>query len=230
MRHRGFLLAIGLAAWMAVGAAAARAEALQADEASADKTLSQAQADAAAGAMEDRMSLGAPASETLPANAEVSPEQAQASDWLWGEVISVDAAANALSVKHLDYETADWVAKTVNVDDKTVFQGVSALADIKAGANVTVEYTQKDGRSVADVIEVSPKEAESPSSAPQEEGSVVLKQDLGLNESTETAGLQEQSSGLNESTETAGFQGQSLDLNESAESAGDSSVQTGVSL
>jgi hypothetical protein len=192
---------------MGISAAAVRAEDLQTDEALADKTLSQAQADAAVGTLEDRMSLGASASEPPLVNAEGSLEQVQASDWLWGEVVSVDTGANALTVKHLDYETADWVTKEVSVDDKTVFQGVSALADITAGANVTIEYTEKDGRFVADVIEVAPKETEPASPAPQEQG-------LDLNESTETAAPQEQG----------------LDLNESTETAGDSLEQTGVNL
>ena len=59
-----------------------------------------------------------------------------------------------MGIKHIDYETPEEVTKTMSVDDKTVFQGVLGLAELEVGTHVTIDYKDRDGRCVADIIEV----------------------------------------------------------------------------
>ncbi len=134
MRCVGLLAAVMV---MAVsGMARAQGEDLIAEEAIAEKALSEVQMASVVGDIEE------------------GAQEATASQWIWGEVASVDFVGNSLVLKHLDYETAEEVAKTLQVDDKTVFQGVMGLADLEVGMHVTIDYKEKDGRCVADVIEV----------------------------------------------------------------------------
>jgi len=85
---------------------------------------------------------------------EVVTDAARPSKWVWGTVEDIDPQGGALVIRHLIYETSEEALKTVDVDDKTVFLGVAGLAEMEAGMNVTIDYKDKDGRWVADVIEV----------------------------------------------------------------------------
>jgi len=94
------------------------------------------------------------AQEDLAVEEEAAAEAPQASAWVWGTVEAVDPQAGTFQVRYLVYETAEEAVKTFSVDEETVFQGVMGLADLGAGMHVTIDYKDRDGRHVADVIEV----------------------------------------------------------------------------
>lgn len=116
-----------------------------------------------------------PSEEAMPAPAETSPAavsstneviappetiasaaapEEEPSEWLWGEVVSIDPGAGMVIVKHLDYETYEEIQTTLKADDKTLFENAGALADIKAGDHLTIDYTVQDGVKVASLIVV----------------------------------------------------------------------------
>jgi hypothetical protein len=61
--------------------------------------------------------------------------------WLWGEVVSIDVQNNTLLVKYLDYETDSEKQVSVGIDDKTVYEDVASLAEIRPQDNVSIDYT-----------------------------------------------------------------------------------------
>ncbi len=104
--------------------------------------------------------------------------------WLWGEVISVDIQKNELLVKCLDYETDQEKEVAIAVDDKTTYENIKALLEIKPQDTVSVDYmVNPEGKNIAKNISVEKPQAEP---APQE-GAVgeVKPQDL---QPSETAG------------------------------------------
>ncbi len=133
MKHVGLWAAVMVMALS--GMATAQENELIAGEALTEKALGEAQVSSVVGDTEE-------AQEAIP------------SQWVWGEVASVDVAGNSLLLKYLEYETAEEVTRTVYADDKTVFQGVLGLADLETGMHVTIDYKEKGGRCVADIIDV----------------------------------------------------------------------------
>lgn len=80
--------------------------------------------------------------------------------WLWGEVVSIDAENNALLVKYLDYETDTEKQVVVGIDDKTIYEDVASLAEIKPQDNVSIDYiTGADGKAIAKNISIEKPEA-----------------------------------------------------------------------
>jgi hypothetical protein len=83
--------------------------------------------------------------------------------WLWGEVVSIDAQNNLLLVKYLDYETDSEKEVTIGVDAKTAYENIKSLTDIKPQDNVSIDYViGQDGKSVAKNISLEKPEAENP--------------------------------------------------------------------
>lgn len=101
--------------------------------------------EAAAGTKEEMASAGA---------AERKP-----SEWVWGEVVSVDEAHKQIVIRHLDYETYEEVQMTLVCDDKSLFENVPGLAQVKPGDGVTVDYNVQDGVNIAGLVVVEQKEA-----------------------------------------------------------------------
>jgi hypothetical protein len=77
---------------------------------------------------------------------EASPAELQ---WLWGEVVSVDATAKSLAVKYLDYDTDEEKTMTIFVSDTTSYQETKGLGGIKPQDTISIEYTARDGKSFA---------------------------------------------------------------------------------
>jgi len=99
-----------------------------------------------------------------PAQAPVtSPASLTETQWLYGEVVSVDAAAKTVTIKYLDYEADKEKEAVIIIDDKTSFENAASLADIKPKDALSVDYTVgKDGKYTAKDISVEkPQEGES---------------------------------------------------------------------
>src|SRR5574340_1066488 len=82
---------------------------------------------------------------------EAAPAKKAAKKQVTGEVTAVDAKANTLTVKGKKGDVM------VSTDDKTTVMAgkdKKALADVKAGDKVTVNYTEADGKNVANKIAI----------------------------------------------------------------------------
>ncbi len=74
-------------------------------------------------------------------------------EWVWGEVISIDAAGQALVVRYLDYETDTEKEINLKADEKTKFSGINGFSDLKAQDTISVDYTVgQDGKNKALMI------------------------------------------------------------------------------
>jgi len=79
-----------------------------------------------------------------------APQDESEMQWVWGEVAGVDIANKAIVVKCLDYETDQEKEMTVNVDDKTVYDNVKSLNEIKPNDTLSIDYiVSADNRNIA---------------------------------------------------------------------------------
>ncbi|MDP2905580.1 MAG: hypothetical protein Q8O22_04695 [Candidatus Omnitrophota bacterium] len=79
-----------------------------------------------------------------------APQDESEMQWVWGEVVSVDPTNKAIVVKCLDYETDQEREMTVNVDDKTVYDNVKSLDEIKPNDTLSIDYIiSADNRNIA---------------------------------------------------------------------------------
>ena len=98
--------------------------------------------------------------------------------WIWGEVVSVDAAAKKILVKYLDYETDSEKEINIVVDDKTTYENVESVGEIKPQDILTVDYIiNPDGYNIARNISIEKPEA---AQTLPEENKVELKVVPGL--------------------------------------------------
>lgn len=104
-------------------------------------------------------SVSPPAAEE-PAAAQPTLENATEPEiqWLWGEVVSVDAQNNALVVKYLDYETESEKELNIVADEKTTYENVQSLLDVKPLDTVSIDYIISDAKNIAKNISVEKPE------------------------------------------------------------------------
>lgn len=97
----------------------------------------------------------------MPSETQTEPETM----WLWGEVISADIQKNELLVKYLEYETDLEKEITITVDDKTTYENIKSLTDIKPNDTVSIDYiVNPEGKNIAKNISLEKPEAiETPS-------------------------------------------------------------------
>ncbi|MFH0827507.1 MAG: hypothetical protein V1923_06480 [Candidatus Omnitrophota bacterium] len=101
--------------------------------------------------------------------------------WVWGDVMNVDKQNKALAVKYLDYETDQDKEISVGIDDKTIFENVLSLDEIKAGDVVSIDYSVDPiGKNVAKNISVEKPEAmpqmQEPAASAMEEEMPAMKE------------------------------------------------------
>jgi hypothetical protein len=103
----------------------------------------------------------------------------QEMQWLWGEVILVDINAKQMTVKYLDYETDTEREINIAIDEKTVFENVKSLEEIKPKDTVSIDYiTDLDGKSIAKNISVEKNEGTQ--TQPEENSEEAIKAVPGL--------------------------------------------------
>ena len=84
--------------------------------------------------------------------------------WLWGEVSLVDADKGTITVKYLDYETDTEKEAVIYADEKTTYENVSAIAEIKPKDIVSIDYIAgAQGSNVARNISVEKPDEVQPS-------------------------------------------------------------------
>jgi len=79
--------------------------------------------------------------EQTPLNAPASDNQAESdTQWLWGEVVSIEVPRNMLLVKYLDYDTEQEKEMVISVNDKTAYENVKSVMEIKLHDAVSIDY------------------------------------------------------------------------------------------
>lgn len=88
-------------------------------------------------------------------------------EWVWGDVVSVDAEKGQLSVKYLDYETDTEKEMAFCIDEKTVFENAQNLGEIRPQDSASVDYAiTNEGKNVARLISVEKNIPETQELAP----------------------------------------------------------------
>lgn len=73
----------------------------------------------------------------------------------YGEVVSIDAAAGAITITEYDYEKDEDVNKAYKIDKAAAYENVKSLSEVKVGDWVALTLkTQKDGASLATSVYV----------------------------------------------------------------------------
>lgn len=91
--------------------------------------------------------------------------------WLWGEVVSVDAANSQIAVKYFDYETDAEKETSIGADTKTTYENVKSIDEIKPADTVSIDYIlSASGENVAKNISVEKPES-TPEATPEGEAS-----------------------------------------------------------
>ena len=78
--------------------------------------------------------------------------------WIWGEVSSIDTAKKSITVKYLDYETDIEKEMSFVIDEKTNFEGVNSLGEIKVKDTVSIDYIMEQDKNIARNISVEKPE------------------------------------------------------------------------
>ena len=98
-----------------------------------------------------------PQAKTEPAESVASEPDIQ---WMWGEVVSIDAASKTITVKSMDYESGSEKQASVVVDDKTAYENVKSLDEIKPQDTISVDYiVSSEGKNIAQNISVERADA-----------------------------------------------------------------------
>lgn len=75
--------------------------------------------------------------------------------WIWGDAVSIDTAAKTVLVKYLDYETDTEKEINISVDDKTAYENVKSIDEIKLQDTLSVDYIiSPEGKNIAKNISV----------------------------------------------------------------------------
>ncbi|MFH0913591.1 MAG: hypothetical protein V1884_04865, partial [Candidatus Omnitrophota bacterium] len=69
-------------------------------------------------------------------------------------VVSVDTVAKQIKVKYFDYETDTEKEINIAVDDKTIYENVVSLDQIKAEDTMSIDYVVTDTGNIARNISV----------------------------------------------------------------------------
>ncbi|OGX46055.1 MAG: hypothetical protein A3G38_03945 [Omnitrophica WOR_2 bacterium RIFCSPLOWO2_12_FULL_51_8] len=86
--------------------------------------------------------------------------------WQYVEIISVDPQKKEILVKYIDYETDDVKEMTLSVDDKTIYENVISLSEIKPLDTAGVDYiVTPEGKCLARNISIE-KAQEAPAQMP----------------------------------------------------------------
>jgi len=65
-------------------------------------------------------------------------------DWLWGEVVSVDVNASSLLVSYLDFNLDEEKQIVIKIDAQTVLEGAKSVAEISAGDIVSIDFVKEN--------------------------------------------------------------------------------------
>jgi len=110
--------------------------------------------------------------------------------WLWGEVSVLNPENKQITVKYLDYDTDNEKEINITVDDKTTYEYVKALNEIKLQDTVSVDYVlgPQDKYIAKNISVEKPDETVVPSAAETAtapEGTEIVPADLAVDTAAE---------------------------------------------
>lgn len=86
----------------------------------------------------------------VPSDWQVASKNGSDILWAWGEVTNLDAQAKTFTLKYLDYETDQEKELVLAVDEKTVFENINSLEEIKIKDTLSIDYMiGADGKNIA---------------------------------------------------------------------------------
>ncbi len=98
----------------------------------------------------------------ISGNPTASPGETEI-QWVWGEVISVDAPNSSVTVKYLDYETDSEKEMVILTDAKTTYENIQSVAEIKPADTLSIDYVVTiEGKNLAKNISVEKPEDVTP--------------------------------------------------------------------
>jgi len=86
-------------------------------------------------------------------------KQETETQWVWGEVVTVDLQNKTVFVKYLDYESDQEKEISIVADDATVFENVASVDELKPKDTVSIDYLSMEGKNLAKNISVEKPEA-----------------------------------------------------------------------
>jgi hypothetical protein len=60
--------------------------------------------------------------------------------WVWGEIISLDPQNKEIAINYFDYETDTEKELKLTIDDRTKYENVNSLNDLKLHDTISVDY------------------------------------------------------------------------------------------
>lgn len=97
-----------------------------------------------------------------PANEPVlQPEEMS----IYGEVKSIDEAADSVKIQYYDYDNDEEKTTDIEIDKDTKMENAASLKDIKQGDWIDAVYLAKGGKNIAKSVIVEKEEEEAPSAA-----------------------------------------------------------------
>ncbi|MDD5196646.1 MAG: hypothetical protein PHV92_03375 [Candidatus Omnitrophica bacterium] len=90
-----------------------------------------------------------------------APQEKNESDtqWVWGEVTSVDTQNKTLALKYLDYDTDEEKELLITVDNLTSYENVRSLEEIQVKDSVSIDYISGAGKNTAMSVSLEKAEA-----------------------------------------------------------------------
>lgn len=127
----------------------------------------------------------------------VAPEDKESeTQWIYGDVINLDPQNKTILVKTLDYETDQEKEVSIATDEKTVFENIKSLDEMKPDDAVSVDYiVTPDGKNLARNLSLEKPEPQAAPAAGQPES-----QDAPVIETPETATMPEAGHSNNSAT------------------------------
>jgi len=125
------------------------------------------------------------------------------SQWVWGEVVSLDSQAKTITLKYLDYETDQEKELVLIVDNRTAYENVKSFDEIKVKDTLSIDYTVAlDGKNIAKNIglespdsssavpakvveEVKPADTQAAPNQPATSPEAAVEQTLPVNQASE---------------------------------------------
>lgn len=106
------------------------------------------------------MSAGLGFAQEQPQQKEAPAASEPEMQWLWGEVINLDPHNKMILVKYLDYETEQERQAAISVDEKTTYENITSIEELKQNDAVSVDYIiSPDGKNIARIISLEKPEA-----------------------------------------------------------------------
>lgn len=83
--------------------------------------------------------------------------------WIWAEVVSADTQKNEIAVKYFDYEIDEEKDIAITVDNKTTYENVKSITELKPGDTLSIDYVvSPEGKNIAGNISVEKPEGSQP--------------------------------------------------------------------